>query len=147
MVQATDIILGYKSKTVTDLWYCADQNGRIGPLTLQELLETLATLPNAADVLVWCDKFSDWKRAGDVDELRAQFVVPPPLPPRVPPPLPAGRAAPATNYHNEAAPTWKVKWWWVIVALLFFGSVGSQVGRREMGRASVERRAMMRRIE
>jgi GYF domain 2 len=71
-----------------DLWYYADQNGRVGPLTLQELLDTLATLPDASEVLVWCDKFSDWKRAGDVVELRARIVVPPPLPPEIPPPLP-----------------------------------------------------------
>jgi GYF domain 2 len=70
-----------------DLWYYADQNGSVGPLTLQELLETLATLPNASDVLVWCDKFSDWKRAGDVAELRAQIVVPPPLLPKNQPSL------------------------------------------------------------
>ena len=38
---------------------------------------------------------------------------------------------------------WKIKWW-AIVALLFLGLVGSQVGRSEMGRATAERRAMRR---
>jgi hypothetical protein len=65
---------------VSDIWYYADERGQIGPLTLQQLRETLATLSNAKDVLVWCDGFPDWKRAGDVSELRAQTVVPPPLP-------------------------------------------------------------------
>jgi len=71
-----------------DLWYFADRNERVGPLTLQELLDTLATLPNASDSLVWCDKFSDWKRAGDVAEFRARIAVPPPLPPDPAPPPP-----------------------------------------------------------
>jgi len=51
--------------TLPNIWYYADRNEQIGPLTQQLLLETLATLPNAADVLVWCDKFSDWKPAAD----------------------------------------------------------------------------------
>ena len=51
--------------TLPNIWYYADRNEQIGPLTQQQLLETLATLPNAADVLVWCDKFSDWKPAAD----------------------------------------------------------------------------------
>jgi hypothetical protein len=68
--------------SVSDGWYYADGNGQVGPLTLQELKEALATPPNsnAEDILVWCDGFSSWKPAKDVVELRRP--VPPPLPSR-----------------------------------------------------------------
>jgi uncharacterized membrane protein YhaH (DUF805 family) len=65
---------------VSTIWYYADRGQQIGPLTLQDLKQALATLPEPRQVLVWCDTFPDWKRAGDVPELRAQTVVPPPLP-------------------------------------------------------------------
>jgi GYF domain 2 len=45
-------------------------------LTLREMRETLATLFNAKEVLVWRDGFPDWRRAGDISELRAQTAVP-----------------------------------------------------------------------
>ena len=125
--------------TVPGIWYYADRNERIGPLTLEELKGTLQTLANPADVLVWCEKFSDWRRAGDVSELRVQVIVPPPLPPR-PPPLPREQTAPEANDYNGTAPTWDVKWWWVIVAFVFLGSVGSRVGREEMERVAAWRR-------
>jgi hypothetical protein len=104
-----------------DLWYCAHGDGYIGPLTGHELLEKLASSATAKDMFVWCDRFPDWKRVGDVEELWTRLRLPPPV------------------------PTWKVKWWWVIVALLFFGLAGSQVGRREMIRVSAERRAIRKR--
>jgi hypothetical protein len=44
--------------------------------------DALPAVPNAKDVLVWRDGFSDWTRAGDVPELRARTIVPPPLPPK-----------------------------------------------------------------
>jgi GYF domain 2/Sel1 repeat len=62
---------------VSDTWYYADADGQVGPLTLQELRQELATFSKANDVLVWCEGFPDWKPARDVTELRA---VPPPLP-------------------------------------------------------------------
>jgi hypothetical protein len=65
---------------VSDTWYYADHGGHVGPLTLQEIKVALPTLPNAKDVLVWRDGFPDWTRAGDVPELRAGTIVPPPLP-------------------------------------------------------------------
>jgi Protein of unknown function (DUF2569)/GYF domain 2 len=44
--------------------------------------DALPTLPNAKEVLVWRDGFSNWTRAGDVPELRARTITPPPLPPK-----------------------------------------------------------------
>lgn len=138
-VQATDTPC-LRDQTVHDVWYCANQNGYAGPLTLQELLEKLVTLPNAADALVWCQTFSDWKRAGDVGELRAHVLVPPPLP--------HSRGAPGTSDRNKVAFRWNFQWWWIIVALPIVAllsvkvAVGSNVGRGEMDRLSDERRAM-----
>jgi hypothetical protein len=63
---------------VPDIWYYADADKQVGPLTLQELRQELAAFPNANDVLVWCNRFADWKPASNVIELSA---VPPPLPP------------------------------------------------------------------
>jgi hypothetical protein len=65
-------------------WYFDDARGQIGPVSLQELKESLATLAHPEDVLVWCERFSDWRRAGDVPELTEQIAVPPPLPNRYP---------------------------------------------------------------
>ena len=65
---------------MSTIWYYADGGQQVGPLTLQELKQTLSNIPMPHQVLVWCDTFSDWKRAEDVPELRAQTVVPPPLP-------------------------------------------------------------------
>jgi hypothetical protein len=62
---------------VSDIWYYADADGQVGPLSLQELRQELAASSNANDVLVWCEGFPDWKPARDVTELRA---VPPQLP-------------------------------------------------------------------
>jgi hypothetical protein len=152
---------------VSDIWYFADQQGQVGPLGLQELKDALATVSDARDVLVWRDGFSDWKKAGDVPELRAQTVRPPPLPSRlgsakskstgipehgvptstssigsVGEPLGPTRAVTQMGTNHNERPAWQVKWWWYIVALFFLGSVGSRVGRAEMGWISERRRVV-----
>ena len=66
--------------SVPEVWYYADRGGQTGPLSLEELKETLATTPDARSVLVWCEDFRDWKKAGDVPELKKQTAIPsPPL--------------------------------------------------------------------
>ena len=65
---------------MSDFWYYADKNGKIEPVTFKELKASLAAFQNAKDVLVWCESFPNWVRAGDVSEFRAQTAVPPPLP-------------------------------------------------------------------
>jgi hypothetical protein len=77
---------------VSGIWYYADQRGPAGPLTLKALKETLATLPNSSDMLVWREGFPGWKKAADVVELRVQTVTPP-----LPPEPPAMKAAEARN--------------------------------------------------
>jgi hypothetical protein len=64
---------------MSEIWYYAEQERSVGPLTLHELRQKLLKADNAEDVLVWGDKFRDWKMAGDVPELRAHTIVPPPL--------------------------------------------------------------------
>jgi GYF domain 2 len=65
---------------MSEVWFYAEKGRQVGPLTLNELRQKLAKTPNAKEVLVWGDEFPDWKKAGEVPELRAQTVVPPPLP-------------------------------------------------------------------
>jgi hypothetical protein len=102
---------------VSDIWYYADPNSnwQKGPLTLHELREYLARLPDAKDALVWREDFSELKKAGDVPDFRAQTIAPPPLP---------GTAS------NAQLPTWRIKWWWIVFALLFFGGMGIEMDAR-----------------
>ena len=107
-----------------EAWYYVDSGLRIGPISLQGLKETLVTLPDAKNVLVWCEEFPDWKIAGDVKELSAGSLRPPPLPKTL-------LAAPV--------PTSRVRWWWYPVALCFFGSIGNRYGREAMAWVTAER--------
>jgi hypothetical protein len=112
-------------------WYYADSEGHVGPLTLQELKETLATFPDARNVFVWCESFTDWKRAWEVPELREQTKAPPPLP---------NSHLLGEDIKWSTVPTWQVKRWWYVVALLFFGVVGSREGRKAMIWIAAERK-------
>ena len=71
--------------------------------------------------MVWSAGLASWKAAGEVDKLRA--LIPPPVP----------------EEHWASMLEWKVRWWWYVVAVLFFGSIGSRDGRRAMEWASAER--------
>ena len=73
---------------MSDVWYYADTETSVGPLTIVELKKTLRMLPNPNDVLVWCADFTEWKKAGEIAELRT----------RTPPPVPS-----STN--NDRTPT------------------------------------------
>jgi hypothetical protein len=73
--------LGLLRSHVSEIWYYADDDGKVGPLTLRELRQELAAFSNAKDVLVRCDRFADWKLARDAPELKAQTAFPHPLPP------------------------------------------------------------------
>ena len=59
-------VLALAETAAPDVWYYADEKGRVGPLSLEELKNTLTALPNTNDVLVWCQHLSDWKRVRDV---------------------------------------------------------------------------------
>ena len=112
------------------IWYYADHTGHVGPLTLQQLKQTLATMANPADVLVWCPKFPDWKKARDVPELWAQRVG------SSPSPIPQ-----TTSEIQDKKPFLrKPKWWLFVLALPFLGSAANRIGREEMRRLSGDRR-------
>jgi hypothetical protein len=51
-------------------WYYADAENQAGPVSLKELRGALATYSNAKELLVWCARFSDWKKAAEVPELK-----------------------------------------------------------------------------
>jgi hypothetical protein len=107
-----------------EAWYYVDTGTRIGPIGIQNLKETLVMLPDAENVLVWCEGFPEWKIAGQVKEL--QSVMPPPVP---------------KTDHAAPMPTWRVRRWWYLVALLFFGSIGNRYGREAMAWVTAERQA------
>jgi hypothetical protein len=66
--------VGTGSKRASDdAWWYYNVNGNVGPLTLDGLLEALAAFSNAKDIGVWCARFSNWKRAEDVPELKAKL--------------------------------------------------------------------------
>jgi GYF domain 2 len=73
--------------SMNNVWYYAQGDKSIGPLTLSELKAILSCVSEAKNVLVWRDSFSSWIRAENVPELAACLIKPPPLsasPPRLP---------------------------------------------------------------
>jgi hypothetical protein len=88
----------------SDIWYVAYRQGQIGPLSLQELKEKLATVSNAGDVLVWRNGFPDWKRAQDVSELKGQTIEPPPLPTPGPTPTDTRTVSPMFSDDPKVGP-------------------------------------------
>jgi GYF domain 2 len=63
---------------VSDDWYYLSSQGHVGPLSLEELKETLASFQNGQDVLVWREGFANWTKAGDVPEVDAETPLPQP---------------------------------------------------------------------
>jgi hypothetical protein len=63
------------------LWYYAEGGKPIGPMALTELTAVLSRVANAIDIPVWRNGFGQWQRAGEVRELRAYVIKPPPLSP------------------------------------------------------------------
>lgn len=63
---------------MSDIWFYADTEGRVGPLTLQELKETLATHQNPKAIVVWSDHHREWRPANDVLELQTNAIESPP---------------------------------------------------------------------
>lgn len=121
------------SSRSSDIWYYVDQGEPVGPLTLQQLKRTIATVPNAIDLLVWRDKFPNWKKVIDVPELGTHAGVSSPL-------TLIQQASPALHDKIKTLSARQVNWLSIIVAIMSLGSAGSRVGREEMARISVERR-------
>jgi hypothetical protein len=95
---------------MSDVWYYAEGDKSVGPLTLSELKTILSRVSSARDVLVWRDGFSSWQTAKNVPELRPHVIKPPPLPPppsttltppsSVPPDLSRPAAATVKKYRQ-----------------------------------------------
>src|SRR5664280_1536941 len=79
-------------------WYHAEGQGTVGPISIEQLRETLHSIPNWRDVLVWKEGFENWRKAGDVVELAIQ---PPPLPHSVSIPSPSAAAGHSTKPTME----------------------------------------------
>jgi len=69
-----------------DIWYYAEGDKSVGPLSLADLTAILSRLSNAKNTFVWRDGFSSWVKAENVPELVRHVIKPPPLP--ISPPLP-----------------------------------------------------------
>ena len=65
---------------MSDIWYYADGDKSVGPLSFADLTAVLSRVSNPKDVLVWRIGFEQWKIAQAVPELKASAVRPPPLP-------------------------------------------------------------------
>jgi GYF domain 2 len=84
------------------MWFYADGDRSIGPLTLAALKDKLAESEIPRGVLVWREGFSRWQRAGDVPELMDQFTTPPPIPPPPPPSEPITTDYGQSSIEREA---------------------------------------------
>jgi hypothetical protein len=65
---------------MSDVWYYAEDQKTVGPLTLAELTAILCRVSNPMDVLVWQNGASGWEKAQNVKELAAYLISPQPLP-------------------------------------------------------------------
>jgi hypothetical protein len=63
-----------------DIWYYAEGDKSVGPLSLADLTAFLSHASNARSTLVWRDGFSSWVKAESVPELARYVIKPPPLP-------------------------------------------------------------------
>ncbi|MCP2132830.1 DUF4339 domain-containing protein [Bradyrhizobium ottawaense] len=61
---------------MTTAWWLSDGTGKVGPLSLSELAETVSTYPleRIDDVLVWREGFSEWRPVNEVTELSAHAL-------------------------------------------------------------------------
>ena len=63
-----------------DSWYFANKNQPVGPFKLAELKALLQQVTGWEGLMVWRTGFSQWQRAGSVQEILALFETPPPIP-------------------------------------------------------------------
>lgn len=79
-----------------NIWYYAEGDKSVGPISLSDLTAVLSRISNAKNVLVWRDGFSGWEKTEKVPELAPYVIKPPPLP-ISPPPLPQKTIAPSSS--------------------------------------------------
>jgi hypothetical protein len=89
---------------MSDIWYYAQGESSIGPLSLIDLRKVLSLTSDARNVLVWRSDFADWKKAESVEELVAVVIRPPPIKPVTnSPPLVQPTQAAASSAPSEQA--------------------------------------------
>jgi uncharacterized protein DUF4339 len=54
-------------------WFYSGPEGRVGPMTLQDLQTTIASHPNGENLFVWRDGFVDWVRVRDIRDVLASI--------------------------------------------------------------------------
>ncbi len=95
---------------MTKIWYYAEGDKSVGPISLADLIAILSRVSIAQSVLVWRDGLPNWVEAKDVPELAVHVIKPPPLP--------SGRPVAATNefVHDQLEPTWQraISVWWLL---------------------------------
>jgi GYF domain 2 len=62
-----------------DLWYYANGNEPVGPMSLDDLGSFLTRLPNGREIPVWNSRFAQWQKVKSVPELAVLFVKSPPI--------------------------------------------------------------------
>lgn len=109
---------------MSDIWYYVDSGRTVGPLVVSELVHEIRARPDWKDTLVWSQGFADWQKAADVSELEKWLIASP-----VAPPVP----------QYDGIPEWRMRRWWIPVAVLFVGTIGNLEGRKAMAWVSFER--------
>jgi uncharacterized protein DUF2569/uncharacterized protein DUF4339 len=66
------------------IWYYAEGDKAVGPLSLPDITAILSRVSDARNVFVWRDGFPNWIKAEDVPDL-APYVIKPPASPVSPP--------------------------------------------------------------
>src|SRR5579871_5529828 len=70
---------------MSDAWYYVENNTDAGPVSCEQLRQFLRSPRGGKSALVWREGLSDWKAAGELNELADVFKRPPPIPHRAPP--------------------------------------------------------------
>src|ERR1700730_8136005 len=65
---------------MADVWYYVENDARAGPVSSEQLRRFLRSPRGGEAALVWHSGLSDWKRAGEINELADVFKLPPPVP-------------------------------------------------------------------
>jgi len=60
-----------------DIWYYANGNEPVGPMSLDDLGLIVTSLPNGGEILVWKSGFAQWQKVKSVPELAVLFIEPP----------------------------------------------------------------------